>query len=293
MKLTVIVAVLLFAGGPTAGAAFAQSAAASQAKPNDQELSRAIATKIAGDKSLSPDAVKVTVEGGVVTLTGIVANNADIARVGQLARVPGVTRVENKLTSREKVAGAVKDAAGVSTSTNTQSASAKPSDTDLSKAIASKIADDKSLTPDAVKVTVEGGVATLTGIVATNADITRIGQLARVPGVARVENKLTSREKVANTAKDAVGVGTDTAARGDAKPSDADLSKAIATRIAEDKTLTPDAVKVTVERGVATLTGMVATEAEIAKFGQLARVPGVARVDNKLTSREKTLGTVR
>src|SRR4051812_7607861 len=115
MKLGVVLTAAMLAAGPVAGTVFAQSGTATETRPSDADLSKQIATKIANDKSLTPDAVKVTVNGGVATLTGIVAKNADIARVGQLARVPGVSRVENKLTSREKAVDKVKDAAGVST----------------------------------------------------------------------------------------------------------------------------------------------------------------------------------
>jgi osmotically-inducible protein OsmY len=185
----------------------------------------------------------------------------------------------------------------VSAQTTSPSTSAnQPSDQELSRAIASKIAEDKTQTPDAVKVTVKSGVATLTGVVAKEADVSRVGQLARVAGVVRVDNKLTSREKAANTVKDAVGVGktkTDATTGTDARPSDVELSKSIAAKISADKTLSADAVKVTVKGGVATITGLVAKDADVARVGQLANVAGVIRVENKVTSREKTLGTVK
>ena len=113
MKLSVITAVALLAAGPVAGTAFAgQATSATQAKPTDQELSSLIATKIANDKTLSTDAVKVTVEDGVVTLTGMVGKDADKARAEKLAHVPGVVRVENNLASREKATDKVKGTAG-------------------------------------------------------------------------------------------------------------------------------------------------------------------------------------
>jgi osmotically-inducible protein OsmY len=219
MKLSVMIAVATLAAGPVAGTVFAQSNSATAARPSDAELSRQIASKIASDKSLTPDAVKVTVNGGVATLTGMVATNADVSRIGELARVQGVTRVENKLTSRDKAVDKVKEATGVNArpKAGTQG---KTSDEELSKSIASKISSDKSLTPDAVKVTVNGGVVTLSGIVAKTADIARAGRLARMPGVVRVDNKLTSREKATDKVKDVAGDAADATKKGAKKTAD-------------------------------------------------------------------------
>src|SRR4051812_36618869 len=113
MKLSVIAAVALLATGPFAGAAFAQASSTTEAKPTDQELVSLISTRIASDKAIGADAVKVTVENGVVTLSGVVAKDADKARAESLARVRGVVRVENNLASREKATNKAKATAGV------------------------------------------------------------------------------------------------------------------------------------------------------------------------------------
>ena len=77
-----------------------------------QELDSLIAKRIANDPTLKTDAIKVTVEGGVVTLSGMVKTEADKAKAGRLAHVEGVTRVENNLTTRDETTSKVKGTAG-------------------------------------------------------------------------------------------------------------------------------------------------------------------------------------
>jgi osmotically-inducible protein OsmY len=73
------------------------------------------------------------------------------------------------------------------------------------------------------------------------------------------------------------------AAATQAKPSDAQLSREIATKIANHKTLSTDAIRVNVENGVVTLTGRVGTEAERTRAVQLAReTDGVRQVIDQL-----------
>src|SRR5829696_7185687 len=64
--------------------------------------------------------------------------------------------------------------------------------------------------------------------------------------------------------------------------SDHTLSERIETRVRQDATLKKRDVKITVDAGVATLAGTVATAAEKTRAAELARVTGVTRVDNRL-----------
>jgi osmotically-inducible protein OsmY len=64
-------------------------------------------------------------------------------------------------------------------------------------------------------------------------------------------------------------------------PSDSTLDQKIEKRI-HDSSLKKYDVKASVDNGVVTLTGTVPTEADRRKAAQLATVPGVARVDNKI-----------
>jgi hyperosmotically inducible protein len=74
-----------------------------------------------------------------------------------------------------------------------------------------------------------------------------------------------------------------------AKTDDSTLDNRIEARIKANDTLKHDKIDVSVENGVATLTGKVASEAHRASAASLAKVTGVTRVENKLEV-DTTLG---
>ena len=190
MKLSVITAVALLAAGPVAGTAFAQASSATEAKQTDEQLASLITTKIANDKALGADAVKVTVESGVVTLSGMVAKDADKARAERLARVPGVARVDNKLASREKATNKAKQGAE-----KTKEAVSKTGEviTDgwISTRIKTKFMGDEGLRASDIKVNTDDHVVTLSGTVAdASAHAKAIAMAEDVEGVKRVVDKL-------------------------------------------------------------------------------------------------------
>jgi osmotically-inducible protein OsmY len=84
-------------------------AAAPQAAASDKQLDTRIEQLIKKDPSLKKHNIDVSVDAGVVTLSGTVATEAESAKAKQLATVPGVTRVDNKiivdLTSASKTTG--------------------------------------------------------------------------------------------------------------------------------------------------------------------------------------------
>jgi len=112
MKLSIIATVAVLSTGALATTGSAQTAAESRIQRTDEQLSSEIATKIANHPTLKTDAVKVKVEHGVVTLSGMVGRDADKVTAEELARVDGVVRVENNLKSREKATDAVTGTAG-------------------------------------------------------------------------------------------------------------------------------------------------------------------------------------
>jgi hyperosmotically inducible protein len=201
MKLNVITAVVMLASTPCITAVFAQTASSSQARLSDDELSSLIATKIANDKSLSADAVKVTVKNGVVTLSGVVGKDADKTTAEEMAHVPGVVRVDNKLTSREKATTKTKDAAGTVADTTkkgaekTKDAASKTAEvtTDgwISTRIKTNFMGDEALRASDIKVDTNDHVVTLTGAVPNAAAREKAVQIAKdVEGVHRVVDKL-------------------------------------------------------------------------------------------------------
>lgn len=212
MKLSIIATLAVLAATPAVSTAMAQSAGATQTRPSDEQLSREIATKIANDNRLSADAVKVTVEDGVVTLSGMVGKDADKKTAEDLARIPGVTRVENNLKSREKPTSAVTGTAGkVADATKTgaektvdaSKKAAKGTKKAVSKTgevitdgwitsrIKTKFMADEALRASAIDVDTDNNVVTLNGAVPTEAARTKAIALAKeVEGVDKVVDNL-------------------------------------------------------------------------------------------------------
>ena len=199
MKLSVIAAVAMLSTVPMY--AVAHSAPTAQAKPTDQELSEQIAKAISNDKVLAADAVNVSVNAGVVTLTGMVGKDADRARAEKLARIPGVTRVENNLKSREKATNAVTGAADTVADASkkgakaTKNAVSKTGEVITDEWIVTRVrtnfANDKALTGSDIDVEVKKNVVTLTGTVPTAAARDKALAVAKeVEGVSRVVNNL-------------------------------------------------------------------------------------------------------
>ena len=205
MKLSVITAVAMFLAVPVGS--LAQSAPATQTRPSDQELSNLVAKAISDDKTLTADAIKVSVNGGVVTLTGMVGKDADRTRAEQLARVPGVSRVENNLKSREKATTAAKDTANTVADASKKGARATKNavsktgevitDEWIVTRIRTNVANDEALSGTDITVDVKNNVVTLSGTVPTPAARTKALAVAKeVEGVKRVVNNLKVAPKV-------------------------------------------------------------------------------------------------
>ncbi len=113
MRLSVFGLLAALAAGPAAASAFAQSATTTTApSAQDKAISERIANRIASEPGLKADAVNVKVENGVVTLSGMVANDADKDRAERLAHVEGVKKVDNNLRTRDDAKSGVKGTAG-------------------------------------------------------------------------------------------------------------------------------------------------------------------------------------
>ena len=206
MKLNVISTVAMLAVGPISIFAAVPAPSAVQAQPTDQDLSNLIATKIAGDTSLKPDAIKVKVDGGVVTLSGMVPKDADLARVERLARVPGVSRVDNKLTSRERATDKVKETGekvadkskeGLDKTKRALSKTGEViTDAWISTRIKTGFMGDEALRASAISVDSSDHVVTLSGAVTNAAAHAKALRIAKeVEGVNKVVDKLTVANK--------------------------------------------------------------------------------------------------
>ncbi len=243
MKLSTILAVTLLVASPAVTTVSAQTAASIQR--TDEQLSQEIATRIANDKALSPDAVKVTVTSGVVRLSGMVAKDADKARAERLARVDGVVRVENNLISREKGTDAVQGTAGT---------------------VADKAEDVAEKTAGAAKK-VAG---------ATKDAATKTGEVTKDAAVKTAE---VTRDAAVKTGE----VTKDTASKTGEVVTDGWITSRVKTKFMADDTLRASAINVDTDNHVVTLTGAVPNAAARASALAMAKeVEGVRRVVDKL-----------
>jgi hyperosmotically inducible protein len=74
-------------------------------KPTDKTIDDQVEARIKNDASLKKHTIVVTVDDGVVTLTGTVPTAAESAKAARLANVAGVTRVNNNLIVTKEVKG--------------------------------------------------------------------------------------------------------------------------------------------------------------------------------------------
>src|SRR5689334_1677897 len=209
MKLSILAAVasaaLATSLSPVPAAAQTASRSAT-VTAQDRDLDTVIAKRIADDPTLKTDAIKVSVEGGVVTLSGMVATNADRAKAERLAHVPGVTRVENNLTTRGEAKGKVTGTAGKvgakskdvggKVADKTKEGASKTGEvaTDgwISTRIKTKFMGEQALRESDIKVDTDNHVVTLSGTVVSAAARTKAVAMAKdVEGVHQVVDKLT------------------------------------------------------------------------------------------------------
>lgn len=179
----------------------------------------------------------------------------------------------------------VRDAvAQTASQTATQTTAPQPP---LDEQIAKRLHDDPTLEADAIRVAVDGDVATLTGMVGDEADRKTAETLAIIPGITRVENKLTTRTDVKTKTKNAATtVGHKTKALG-GKVADATadgwITSRIKTRFMGDESLRESDVQVAIDDHVVTLSGSVVSEDAKKRAVSIANdVEGVNRVVDHL-----------
>src|SRR4051812_32176236 len=95
MRFRNLIAVLALGALTVAPAASAQTSSA--AKVDDSTIKTRVETRLSSDAALKGDNIVVTVDKGVVTLSGTVHSDAQKDRAKQLAKVTGVTDVDSKL----------------------------------------------------------------------------------------------------------------------------------------------------------------------------------------------------
>jgi hyperosmotically inducible periplasmic protein len=181
--------------GGTPGAAATTGTSASPSSPpppvaasDDARLTTSIQSKYFMDDRIKGRHIVVTTNGGVVTLTGEIADDTERAEALLLARTTeGVQRVEDNLTISLPSAPAASTAAPSPTAT----APAADTDSALADRIKSQLAADNQVKDAPIDVTAKNGVVTLQGTVPTRAAKARALTVARgIDGVTQVVERI-------------------------------------------------------------------------------------------------------
>ena len=222
----------------------------------DADITQDVRQRLSTSAAIASDALRVTVHQGTVTLEGTVASWAERQEAGLLAgEVRGVRAVTNTLV--------------------VQYPNTRP-EAEIQRDVATTLARDVYLTGLPIAATVQNGVVTLMGEVATVYQQERAGDAARlVWNVTGVNNDLlvTQRGSIGTRQKRPT-------------PTDAQLTAAVYDTLAADQRLAPSEVTVHVQQGEVTLHGVIPSYYQKHIAEQVAHdVVGVARGINELAVR--------
>lgn len=171
---------------------------------SDPGMTTAVKSKLAADDTVKAYQIDVDTKDGVVTLTGTVPTAAARDRALELARgTDGVTRVEDRLTvnaagtideraeQQGRDAASKAEAAGDRAGDAAAGAGAAITDAGITAAVKTRLLADPDVAGLEIDVDTQEKVVTLTGTVATAAQKTEAGSIARdTTGVSRVVNNL-------------------------------------------------------------------------------------------------------
>lgn len=171
---------------------------------SDPGVTTAVKSKLAADDTVKAYQIDVDTKDGVVTLTGTVPTAAARDRALELARgTDGVTRVEDRLTvnaagtideraeQQGRDAASKAEAAGDRAGDAAAGAGAAITDAGITAAVKTRLLADPDVAGLEIDVDTQEKVVTLTGTVATAAQKTEAGSIARdTTGVSRVVNNL-------------------------------------------------------------------------------------------------------
>ena len=183
------------------------------------------------------------------------------------------------------------------TPVSSQELAVTATDKALDEQIERHLKSDVSLEKYDIDLSVDAGVATLTGTVATAREKTRATRLAYVTGITRVENRIVversaatkgTADKVADKVKEGTETAVDKTKEGLSKAGEAITDGWITTRVHSrfvgEDLLKGSEISVDTDNHVVTLKGTVTNRAGRTRAGNLAmRTEGVHRVVNQLT----------
>ena len=157
----------------------------------------------------------------------------------------------------------------------------KPADSDLRDRIAHRLDTNAMLHKYDVKVAVTGGVATLTGSVATAAQKTEAGRVAHVTGITKVDNQVTVDANVDKSLMEKAKSGLSKTGE---TITDAWITTKVHYHFLGEDTLKGSNIDVDTSNHVVTLKGTVKTAAGKTRAEVLAKqTDGVTKVIDQLT----------
>jgi osmotically-inducible protein OsmY len=223
----------------------------------DVEIRADVVGRLQRDVQLDAEPIEVTVEGGVVRLSGEVGSLYEKRRAATQGWVSGTRHVEVSAlhVNPEQHARWQRDSALV------------VSDRAVEGALRESLELDPRVRPAALDVSAVGGLVTLTGEVSTWLARRSAARVAEnTPGVWKVVNQLRVTP--------ALGI------------SDEALRRRVSERLATHPDLDPESVEVQVREGVVVLTGKVDEPRQREQAQGVAEaVPGTVRIDNQLEVR--------
>jgi len=233
----------------------------------DEEIRQAVKDAMLYDPRVASFEPEVIVDGGIVTLTGVVDNVKAKRAAAQDARnTAGVWRVRNHLKVRPVE---------------------ERTDEAVETALLAELAQDPYVESFEIDVNVDGGTARLRGTVDSYFEKWQAGDVAaRVAGVVDVENRLRVDYEpldyeVTFYDWDPVGLDVDLD-RGEVAATDWEIHQDIESELFWSPFVDADQVAVTVDDGVATLTGTVDSWEERTQATEEALEGGAVIVDNDL-----------
>ena len=233
--------------------------APSFANEHDERIDDAFKKSYVYNTYLREDSVKAETKDGVVTLTGVVADESHKALAVETANgLPGVTRVENKLETKAQVA-------------------ADNADTWIGRKAKLALLFHRNVNAGKTGIVVADGVVTLTGEASSLAQKELTGEYASdIEGVKEVKNNMT----VATTpvpAEQSPGEKLD----------DASISAQVRTALLTHRSTSAVKTKVETRDCEVTLTGIAKNAAEKALVTKLVSdINGVTAVKNQMTVAE-------
>ena len=201
--------VAAFALGALTVAPAASAQTSTAAKVDDSAIKTRVETRLKNDATLKGDNIVVSVDKGVVTLSGTVHSEAQKDRAKQLAKVTGVTDVDSKLdvdstgpSKVDKAEAKTKDAAKATKDATTKGAEKSKdavattgeviNDAWITSKISADYINEDTLKGSDINVDTKDHVVTLKGTVASAAGKARAEEIAKTTkGVKRVNNTLT------------------------------------------------------------------------------------------------------